>query len=273
MIRRVLLLIASGALMVALMATAALAQQNTATLSFEVVTEGEMPQDTIFRAAGGPPDGALSAIGLTDPDGDGVYTGNVNLETGEYRVLIEQGTSGEPGRSTIWGPEIITLDEDTTISTRVDFGSEPNREQPQCFLPEGCFISGDGNDETLIGGIGPDAILGGGGHDWINGLGGDDWLDGGAGDDLVRGEDGDDLVDGSTGNDFVSGGAGNDYVTGYLGNDRIAGGPGNDFVYAADGQFDVVSGGPGYDVCVVDWFDELTGEATPGHGCEELYFQ
>lgn len=117
MARRLILLMVTVALMVALAATTAFAQQDTATLSFEVVTEGKVPQDTIFRAVGGPPDGALSAIGLTDPDGDGVYTGNVNLETGEYRVFIEQGTRGEPGRSTIWGPQIITLTERSSTST------------------------------------------------------------------------------------------------------------------------------------------------------------
>lgn len=263
MLRRLFLLVVTGALLVALAATAAFAQQDTATLSFEVVTEGEVPQDTIFRAVGGPPDGALSAIGLTDPDGDRTYTGSVELDTGEYRVFIEQGTTGEPGRITIWGPEIITLTEDRTISIRVNFDSEPNQEQPQCFLPGGCFISGDGSDETLVGGIGPDIIIGGGGDDALHGLGGGDWLDGGAGDDLVLGQDGDDLVDGGSGNDQVRGGAGNDYVTGFTGNDALYGGAGNDFIYAADGEFDRVLGGSGDDVCVVDEEDDVAE-------CEEI---
>jgi hypothetical protein len=261
---RLVLLVMMAALMVALAATAAFAQQNTAVLSFEVVTEGEVPQDTTFRAVGGPPDGALSAIGLNDPDGDGTYTGSVDLETGEYRVFMEQGTSGEPGRNTIWGPETITLTEDTTISTRVDFGSEPDEQQPQCFLPEGCFLSGDGGDEKIVGGIGPDRIIGGGGRDDVYGLGAGDRLDGGAGDDLVRGGDGDDLVDGGSGDDVVIGDDGNDYVTGYLGSDSLNGGGGSDYIYAADGTFDRVSGGPQYDVCVADFEDMV-------QGCEEIY--
>lgn len=258
MMRRLIVLVVSGALLTALSATAAFAQQDMATLSFEVVTGGEVPQDTMFRAVGGPPDGALSAIGLTDPDGDGTYTGSVELDTGEYRVFIEQGTTGEPGRTTIWGPEVITLTEDRTVSTRVAFDdSEPREEQPQCFLPEGCFISGDDSDETLVGGPGPDRIIGGGGNDDLHGLGGGDSLDGGAGDDLVLGQDGDDLVDGGSGNDQVRGGAGDDYVSGFTGNDALYGGAGNDFIYAADGDFDRVLGGPGYDVCVVDEEDEV----------------
>lgn len=243
--------------------------EEQATLSFDVVTEGEVPQDTIFRAVGGPPDGALSAIGLTDPDEDGTYTGSVDLDTGEYRVFIEQGTSGEPGRSTIWGPEIITLTGDRTISTSVDFGSEPEEPgepQPQCFLPEGCSISGDDSDEKIVGGIGPDYIVGGAGDDALHGLGGGDWLDGGAGDDLVRGGDGDDLVDGGSGDDLVRGNDGNDYVSGFTGNDILEAGGGSDFIYAADGEFDEVSGGPGYDVCVVDEDDDV-------RGCEEVYTQ
>ena len=268
MIRRLALVAIAGALMVALTAMTAFAQSDTAKLSFEVVTEGEVPENTIFRAAGGPPDGALSAIGLTDSDGDGTYTGSVDLDTGEYRVLIEQGTSGEPERSTIWGPETINLTEDRTISTSVDFGSDPNgeqpqEEQPQCFLPEGCSISGDDSGEKLVGGIGPDYIVGGEGDDALHGLGNGDWLDGGSGDDLVVGDEGDDLVDGGSGDDLVRGNDGNDYVSGFTGNDILEGGGGSDYIYAADGEFDEVSGGPGYDVCVVDEDDDV-------RGCEEV---
>lgn len=89
-------------------------------------------------------------------------------------------------------------------------------------------------------------------------------LDGGAGDDLVRGGDGDDLVDGGSGDDVVIGGDGNDYVTGYLGSDALNGGGGSDYIYAADGTFDRVSGGPQYDECVVDFEDMV-------QGCEEVY--
>lgn len=135
--------------------------------------------------------------------------------------------------------------------------------QPQCFLPEGCFLSGDGSHEEIVGGAGPDYIIGGAGYDTLYGLGAGDWLDGGSGDDAVRGNAGDDLVDGGSGNDLVIGNDGNDYVTGYLGSDTLNGGGGSDYIYAADGEFDRVSGGPGYDVCIVDEGDRVTG-------CEEV---
>ena len=141
--------------------------------------------------------------------------------------------------------------------------SEEPEVQPQCFLLEGCFLSGDGSSETIVGGIGPDYIIGGGGDDALHGLGAGDWLDGGAGDDLVRGSAGDDLVDGGSSDDLVIGGDGNDYVSGYLGSDALNGGGGSDYIYAADGEFDRVSGGPGYDVCVVDEEDDV-------NGCEEV---
>lgn len=147
-----------------------------------------------------------------------------------------------------------------------DNGEGSGDEQERCFIPEGCETSGDASDETIVGGIGPDYIVGGGGDDVIRGLSNDDWLDGGAGDDLVRGNAGDDLVDGGSGNDLVIGGDGNDYVTGYIGNDTLYGGGGDDYIYAADDTFDRVSGGPGYDVCVVDEGDYMTG-------CEEVYIQ
>ncbi len=273
--RRILLLFAIGAFVTALTATAAFAQQDTATLSFEVDTEGQVPEGTSFLGFYGPPDSQFSSVQLTDPDRDGTYTGvaggieGTELDTGEYMVRIGQNNQGQQGTVTLYATETITLDEDTTISTSVDFGSDepsegPSQEQPQCFLPEGCFLSGDGSPQEIFGGIGPDYIVGGGGDDALYGLGNDDWLDGGSGDDLVLGDDGDDLVDGGSDNDLVRGDNGDDYVTGFTGNDTLEAGSGNDYIYAADGEFDRVSGGPGYDVCVVDTGDFVSG-------CEEAY--
>ncbi len=277
MIRRLFLLVTAGALMVALTATAAFAQSNTATLSFEVVTEGEVPENTIFRAAGGPPDGALSAIGLTDSDGDGTYTGSVDLDTGEYRVLIEQGTSGEPERTTIWGPEIITLNEDRTISTSVDFGSEPNGEQPQCLLPEGCPGTSD-PDEVFTGTEDSEVLFGTNNNDLIEGLGGHDYLNGLWGDDEILGGQGDDLLVGEAGSDRVEGGEGNDYLVAAYGYwqqapdapaspDLLRGGPGHDIIDAADlaGAPDTVECGPGFDVVYAGVEDNVADN------CEVVY--
>ena len=194
----------------------------------------------------------------------------------EYTVYATDGG----GPLEIFAADTITPTQDTTVSVTYHAGGptpvpptnesgEETEEQPQCFLPEGCFLSGDSSNEKIVGGIGPDYIIGGSGGDALYGLGGGDWLDGGARDDLVRGNEGDDLVDGGSGHDLVIGGPGNDYVTGFTGSDILNGGGGSDFIYAADSEFDRVSGGPGYDVCVAGVEDEVPfGGLT---GCEEIY--
>lgn len=162
------------------------------------------------------------------------------------------------------GALLAALTASAAFAQEENSGDEgPNQ---KCWLPEGCFISGDASNEILVGGAGPDHILGGAGHDAVYGLRGNDRLDGGAGNDMVRGGAGHDLVDGGSGHDIVVGGAGDDYVTGYLGHDSLYGGPGNDYIYAADGTADHVFGGKGYDVCVVDAID--FGNVW---GCEEIY--
>jgi Ca2+-binding RTX toxin-like protein len=134
-------------------------------------------------------------------------------------------------------------------------------------LGSGDTISAGRGRDTLYGGTGWDYLVGGYGNDTLYGWTGSDWLDGGAGSDLVYGWSGDDLVDGGTGNDAVYGGAGNDAVYGYKGYDDLYGGTGSDFMHSAgDGPYDLVIGGPGYDVCVVDSKDFA-------YGCEELYRQ
>ena len=250
---------------------------GTVTANFELTVECQPPVRTGFAASVGEAPVATGA--LLDQDGDGVYTVSLPIERGaEHGAVIERldPISAEPlapvTASTIKDFGSVEFNEDKVFRANVSFcggednnGEEPEQ-QPQCFLPEGCFLSGDGSDEAIVGGIGPDYIIGGGGHDAVHGLGGGDWLDGGAGDDLVRGNDGDDLVDGGSGHDLVRGNDGNDYVTGFTGNDILDAGGGSDFIYAADGEFDKVSGGPGYDVCVVDEEDRVTG-------CEEVYAQ
>lgn len=109
---------------------------ETATLSFEVDAEGQVPQDATFFGFSGPPGGA-SPTQLTDPDGDGTYTASVEAAKGEpVAVKIEKGSGtqtvesalagreitlpGEP-REVIRGFETITLSEDGTISATYTF--------------------------------------------------------------------------------------------------------------------------------------------------------
>ncbi len=301
LLKQIGIIAVSGTLMAAFAATSAFAQQASptvgVTLSFEVVTEGEVSEDTTFFGLYGVPNSEFSAVQLTDPDGDSVYTGAVALERGQYVVRIDQGTGtqetvygtfpGEPS-SIIQAQETITLTEDRTISTRVDFGSEPDNGSPSpgeviygtegpdyltdtqgddvvYALGGGDTISAGYGNDALYGGYGWDYVVGGYGDDALYGWEGSDWLDGGAGNDYVSGWTGDDRVDGGTGHDVVFGDTGNDALYGYSGYDTLYGWEGFDFIYSAgDGTYDRVFGGPGYDVCVVGPEDYVVG-------CEEVY--
>lgn len=214
-----------------------------------------------------------------DPDNDGVAcegllpegqegTGAENQEFTPERADICDGlypaTPPNPDVPGEGGLECFETAEQAKTFAETGVDPRSANKTPQCDLPEGCFLSGGDSPEEIVGGAGPDYVGGGGGDDALFGAGNDDWLDGGAGDDLVIGNDGDDLVDGGSGDDRVLGDAGNDYVSGFTGSDYLAAGSGNDYIYAADGEFDRVSGGPGYDVCVVDTDDDVSE-------CEEVY--
>lgn len=220
-----------------------------------------------------------------DPDNDGVACegllpdGQEGPEAGSQEFTPERADicdglfPAKPPNSNVPGEgDLECFETAEQAKTFAETGVDPRSDAktPQCDLSEGCFLSGDGSPEEIVGGTGPDYIGGGSGSDALYGLSGDDWLEGGDGDDLVLGDepltaaDGDDLVVGGTGDDQVLGAAGNDYVSGDAGNDTLEAGSGNDYVYAADGEFDRVSGGPGNDVCVVDRDDEV-------NGCEEVY--
>lgn len=113
-------------------------------------------------------------------------------------------------------------------------------------------LSGEGGDDTLVGGDGDDRLLGGDGADSIQGQPGADQIDGGAGNDNILG---DRPVSGTapTGADVIRGGPGNDRISGQGGNDTIDGGPGNDVVDEelpgpnSGAGADTIAGGAGRD--------------------------
>jgi serralysin len=147
-------------------------------------------------------------------------------------------------------------------------------------------LTGDTNDNWLIGGLGADSLSGLAGNDRLEGGNGNDSLNGGNGDDLLIGGAGNDLLTGGVGIDTASyedaatgvtvslalttaqntGGAGtdtltqienligsafNDILTGGAGANRIDGGVGNDLFIvatAADHTADeAIIGGAGVD--------------------------
>ena len=87
---------------------------------------------------------------------------------------------------------------------------------------------------TIVGTQAADVLRGTRGRDVICGLGGNDTIFGGAGADVIYGGPGADTLGGGPGNDVLRGGVGNDSFS------------------ARDGRRDVVEGGPGTDLGIVD---------------------
>jgi hypothetical protein len=133
-------------------------------------------------------------------------------------------------------------------------------------------IGTDGPD-TLRGTNGDDNLIGKGGNDRLFALDGRDTLLGGPGKDWL-----DTRLDTSpkkfrTGDKNLLGGPGNDIVVGGRGSDKVVGEEGNDFLVdgpVSDVALDVVSGGDGNDVLLVDNAPAAKDIATCGGGFERV---
>ena len=130
-------------------------------------------------------------------------------------------------------------------------------------------VGTDGPD-TLRGTNGDDNLIGKGGNDDLYALNGRDTLVGGPGKDVVadapRGvwRRGDKILLGGPGNDIVFGARGSDKVVGEEGNDLQIDGP------VSDVALDVVSGGDGNDVLLVDNAPAAKDIATCGGGFDRV---
>jgi Ca2+-binding RTX toxin-like protein len=119
-------------------------------------------------------------------------------------------------------------------------------------------ITGDANDNTLIGTVDADLILAGAGKDTVKS---------GMGNDTVYGGDGNDAINGEAGDDALFGEAGNDTLTGDAGNDTLSGGDGNDGFFGGGGN-DIINGGAGDDTAYGDGAnDQMFGDL----GNDKLY--
>ena len=97
-------------------------------------------------------------------------------------------------------------------------------------------ITGNGLNNSILGGAGKDKLYGSTGNDSLNGGKGNDSLNGGSGNDILSGGSGNDTLIGSTGKDSLSGGSGKDKLYGGAGNDTLWDGAGNDTLYGGDGK-------------------------------------
>jgi Ca2+-binding RTX toxin-like protein len=120
----------------------------------------------------------------------------------------------------------------------------------------GITLTGDADDNVLVGTEGDDVLSGGHGDDTIQGLGGDDTLSGG---------NGADTLDGGTGDDTLTGGHDADTLIGGAGDDTLIGGNGADVIHADDGD-DVVDGGHDADTIIVTIDPEDTDRAVTVDG-------
>lgn len=125
-----LLLIAAAA--VALVAAApALAQQNEVTINFELAVEGVPPEDATFFGQY-LVEGAT--VRLTDPDGDGVYTGSMSGGAPDAGFRVVQGVGAEQTMTGVYPGEPVTVIEEfdaptveggaATLSANVSFEGE-----------------------------------------------------------------------------------------------------------------------------------------------------
>ena len=144
-------------------------------------------------------------------------------------------------------------------------------------------------DDTLIGDvtnagdrISRDVLFGGPGNDTNRGGDGDDRMAGGPDDDTQEGGPGNDRIFANRGRDTSDGGPGDDVLwalirfdvtgPGDLAGDVVRGGEGNDRFRTRDGELDIVSCGPGFDVARLDFADviESASATAPDGDCERV---
>ncbi|CUK24530.1 Cyclolysin [Cognatishimia activa] len=122
-------------------------------------------------------------------------------------------------------------------------------------LPDGLYLEGSNEGDSMIGASRADTLHGADGNDTLSGLQGADHIRGEADSDLIFGNNGNDHLDGGGGDDTAWGGEGDDTVIGGDGNDTLGGSFGNDVLmgdagademWADQGQ-DSLHGGAGND--------------------------
>lgn len=149
-----------------------------------------------------PDTGELQGVGTSGKD-----IVNVKLvdEAGQQMIKVTANLGVPGGGTDLTGADLFSFYPDDVTSVHlvlgegddhanIGAGGEDEDGLP-LFLPT--LIEGDGGDDHLTGGQGPDVLLGGVGNDQLNGRGGNDILIGGLGqDDLHGGQDEDLLIGG-----------------------------------------------------------------------------
>jgi len=107
----------------------------------------------------------------------------------------------------------------------------------------------DEASDSLYGANGSDTAHGAAGQDYIDGGAGNDFLYGYANSDYIFGGQGDDVIEGGSEDDVLIGGTANDTINGGEGADTLIG---HDVSLGASSQVDILTGGDGPDLFIVN---------------------
>ena len=116
---------------------------NTGSITFEVNTEGQIPEGTKFFGVYGEPDdpygeippfGQLGVVNLHDSDSDGTYTATADVPQGESLALIASGDAAGPRQkihpqSSIQRDSTINVSGNELVSTTVSFPAPEQSEK------------------------------------------------------------------------------------------------------------------------------------------------
>lgn len=158
-------------------------------------------------------------------------TGNDIMDGGAGNDTMTGGTGNDTYHTDSVGDvvvENINQGNDTVTSATIslDLNNYSNIENVALTGNQNLNLTGDSNDNLLVGNDGDNILDGGVGNDNLNG---------GSGNDTLVGGDGNDVLNGGTGNDLLFGGIGNDTVEAYNlatdGADQINLGEGMDTVH------------------------------------------
>ena len=175
--------------------------------------------------------------------------GTVNGHGLPTRWWFEYGRSGNYGRRT--APEQLTGGADTAVGVLLT-GLTPGVRWHYRLFAQSSAGTTAGTDASFATPPRPRDPSGRPVRCTIVGTQAADVLRGTSHRDVICGLGGNDVILGGRGNDAIYGGPGADTINGGLGNDTLRGGPGNDTLQAREGRRDVVEGGRGNDLAVVD---------------------
>ncbi|WP_144236001.1 calcium-binding protein, partial [Snodgrassella alvi] len=207
---------------------------------------------------------------------DIIYDKGYQYFKNEYNDIVFKGASLAQAQFTNSGNDLVIhaygTDDSLTLPDYLNYRNEFSRAFNFVFDDQTITtkeiqdnytftITGDDNDNVIVGWQGKDILSGGTGNDTL-------W--GGDGDDILNGDEGDDILNGEKGNDILNGGDGNDTLNGGDGNDTLNGGDGNDTLNGGDGC-DTLIGGAGDDILKGGDREKDRYEFEAGHGQDIIY--